>query len=602
MFMTALLIAGITTGAYVVVDLIRSHRKEPTYTTLVAGGVLFILTLFSTWFWLWSFTPSMHFGTYYWTVLICTCLVIVVGGVKNGIVGYDDAYGHRTRTASYFAPGPYVAGAFLVFWIIFGIAHGITKTGGQEMATQLASMVNIERADIGEYPETDPEHMVLMSEEAARFKADQSLNTIRDELNISSIYDLNDAALQSIDGHLYWAFDLKFDGWRNANKYNRIVPCYTLVDAENPDASPTLECGYEMRYTPGSPTDTSIKRLIWREYRNYVIDDITFEVDDQGNPYYTATINKPATTFETALPVKAIIVNPQTGEITEYEIEDVPTWVDRIYSDDVVKQMMNWWGHWGAGPEKAPFRLWRESGANRYRVAGDPTLVYVNDGGVGHPEWQIIMKSWKTTDESATYVVLFNARANSARIFEVPNLQTEKAAIGVFESDNANLRSNDARHAAMHMIYGRLTWVVSFIPDSESESPKSFAGLGLMAADSVQATSAILAESKETVLADYRTWLTGANGSSADPNAESVTTTVSGTIAQVSTMVVDGTTNFLVILEEDPARVFRGVGDATRVELPFAQPGAQVTIEYIDVDTAIQEILEYDDEALSLRR
>lgn len=594
MFTLALIYAACTGGIFTLLDAIRSYEDEGILPSLLAGAATFIVTLFSGWFTFWYFTDPQIFGNVYWNIFWCALVGLIVFGIKNAAVSLDS-------DRHYFDTGAVAAGLFLVFWLFFGAWHTFFKTDDNAMAQQLASKAKVTIEKVNTYPDSDPEHMVLMPTEAAKFKAEQALNqSAGNGQNLSTTYVIGSGILQVRDNHTYWEFDLRFDSWRNANSANRIVPGYIEVDAENPNAEPSLKVGFTMKYTPGAPTDNSLNRLVWTKYPNYVVDDPTLEVNDDGQPYYTASLDRPATTFEKALPVKFIIIDPQTGVITEYPLDKVPSWVDRVYSKDAVKTMVNWWGHWS----QAPFGRFSESSRNRFKVSGDPIMVYVKDPatGQGHPEWQMMLTSWKS-DTSATYIALFDAQANKLRIFEVPGLQTEAAVEGVFKSAPDNVTKKYLpKHLSLHKIYGQLTWVVSFIPgDEDPSAPKSLTALGLLDATHVQANNVVIAETKEQVLANYQRQLAGDSASANDPSADNKRATVTGIIAKVSTTVQDGKTTYLIILEEDSKHVYSGEYDKTKVELPFAAVGSKVTITYADVADTVRQMVDYDDSSLSLR-
>lgn len=615
MLLPAFLFAVVTAGAYSVTDMMGSWRHKRGVTwSLLAGLIIFLVTLVIAWYGLWHYHQPLMFSNVFWYTFVCLLIGTIVGGIKNGLTEYNTRrshnYGSRRSTwqseeshdsphkqRTWTEPGALVFGLAMIGWLIFGAAHGIWSIGGADAAKRLASQVEVTEQPFGEYPETDTEHMLLVPEEAARTKAGLALSQppSGDYQTISTRFEVRDGALQSIDGHLFWAFDLKFNSWRNANRENRTVPGYILVDAEDPNAGPQLKLGFTMKWTPGAPTDSSIDRLIWTKYRSYEIDDLTLEIRDDGQPFYTATLNKPAHTWGKTVPQMTIVVDPQTGEIVEFPLDspELPEWIDRIYSDDTVKQLMNWWGHWG--DPKANYRWCCENKANRWSVSGNPTLVYVADEGRGHPEWQMLMTSW-SRDDVASFVVLFNGRDNTARLYRVPELQVQSSVAGVFRDNPKNLVGHDPVHLSLHQIYGHLTWVASYIPKADSTSPKTLANIGLMRANAVSANNVQVAGTKEEVLVAYRNWLSG-NQSTADPATQAESKTRTGTIAFAAADTSGGLTHYLIILVEDPDRIYSGTYDGAKLELPFApsRVGKRVTIEYTETEDRVLEIRSYDD-------
>lgn len=70
---------------------------------------------------------------------------------------------------------------------------------------------------------------------------------------------------------------------------------------------------------------------------NRGITDLTFELDDNGNPYYTATIYENKVGMSGQKAVGTAIVNPETGEVKKYTVENTPKWVDRIQPQSFVE-------------------------------------------------------------------------------------------------------------------------------------------------------------------------------------------------------------------------------------------------------------------------
>lgn len=593
MFTLGLGIAAIFAVVYFVIGAVFDTHQDNGIGGVVTVAIIgFVIMTIANWLYLRG-APPLYFGIWWQIITINTVVFMVLAGIKNGIVHYNDS-GITINGSTNAFVGLFV---FLLLTVFF---MGIGRPWGSQ-AYRLAHLPSTHSEAVGAYPPTDTEHISLVPEQAAQFKADQALTQAQGKFaNLSTQYDVGDGAEQSINNHLYWVFALHLNGWRVANRVGRIVPGYIVVDAENPEAQPLLKLGYNMKYTPGAPTGNSLKRLVWVHYKHYAVDDLTLEVNDDWQPYYTATINKPAYSYGPTIPVRSIVVDPQTGKITDYDINKTPAWVDRVYSADTVKRMMNWWGSYGAGPTKTPRKFLGigETSSNRYKVSGDPTLVYTKDGDTGHPEWQVLMTSQRS-DTSATFVALFDGRSTDVRLYRVSNLQTDTAVLSAFESTAANVKKFTPTNLALHKIYGHLTWVAEYVPNSDANGPLSLQALGLLAADNAGGINVQMASTKGDVLTAYRLWL--ANSSNNDtPNPDSKTKSINGTVTRVSSVVISGNTTIYLILDSDPKHVYRGSVNDKLPELPFAAPGAKVTITYTDVGNATVDITAYDDAGLTL--
>jgi hypothetical protein len=107
-------------------------------------------------------------------------------------------------------------------------------------------------------------------------------------------------------------------------------------------------------------------------YSGYLLDDPTLEINDQGLPFYTVTLLRPRVGWTFGAPVGVLVINAHTGQINRYALGGVPYWVDRVYSQQMAMMIANWYGEYS----QAGFQGIGSSDANRFRVSGDPVMVY----------------------------------------------------------------------------------------------------------------------------------------------------------------------------------------------------------------------------------
>jgi hypothetical protein len=507
------------------------------------------------------------------------------------ILGFA-VFGITSITRDYHSLALWIPLGVLVLWCIVAVFQLIVP-GSVKGAQELASIPNIQEMDIGLYPDTDADHILLVPEEAAFYKAKQVMGEAVDTAtgrNLSTMYTPDYGALQSVDNHLYWIYQLKLVGWRASNQAKGIVPGYIVIDGEDPEAQAQVRLGYKMQYSRGAPFSHNLDRFIYQNgYSDWMVDEVCFEVDDNWQPYYTAALCQPAKNFTGSIPKKMIIVDPQSGSIDEYALDKIPEWVDRVYSADVVKNMLEWWGRWS----KAEWKWLGENPTDRMAPEGTPHLVYTKGG---HPAWQVLMSSYNN-DSSAIAIVMFEARENVAKVFQVPGVTIEDNVLNAFKNTQKNLMHFEPVHPAIHKIYGQLTWVAPYITYATTESnsagkSESFQGLGLLEALSVQGADVIMEQQKISAFMTYRQWLAKSK-SNAAPEENSLNKSIKGTIENVAVAVINGNTNYFLILDNDN-HIFQGpVGE--NLELPFVKPGAKVVITYLDIGKSRVDISSYDD-------
>ncbi len=582
MFVLALVIAIISTT----IGLVASGFR---YKGVAAAT--FVLTFLANWGLFWFTTPTFSGANMLEVLVLNTFLPAVCYGLAA----------FATEEESLFRPvAVYVVA--LVLPVLIGFGWHFLPTG-QDGADKLAKQVSVIQADPAQYPETDANHMVIVGAASAERKANQALSN---NGNINTYYDLGKGNLQSVGGRMYYVYELKLTGMRNQKRMDYTVPGFVVVDAEDPNAASQLRTTdasgqpYKLRYVTDMPWEYSVDRLLWNNgYRSYFVDDRTFEVTDQWQPFYTASINKPALRWMRAVPEGFITINPATGSITRYGLDRVPQWVDRVYSAQVVKDMMNWHGQWGAGKDKAPYKLFAEGSGNRFKVSGEPELVYTKGG---HPAWQVLMTSYKS-DTAVNNIALFDARSNKVTLYSVPDGMTVEQTVAdaiMGSPENPNKQRIPAA-LALHKIYGRLTWAASLEPNTE-DARKSFNGVALVPATNVNNTNVRIGNTKAEALDKYRSFI-ATTPSNNSPEENSQTRSITGKVTQLKEVVSGGQTFVYFLIGDDTAHVYKSRVDDAQPELTLIRVGTTVTVGYLEtgVDSSRREVRSYDDLSLALK-
>ena len=100
--------------------------------------------------------------------------------------------------------------------------------------------------------------------------------------------------------------------------------------------------------------------------------DYSFEIDEEGIPYWVVTKYKKTIGFYGENAVGVVVVNTETGKCEEYSIENAPAWIDRIQPDYFIENQLNDWGNFVKG-------YWNFSNENKLQITEGVTLVYGED-------------------------------------------------------------------------------------------------------------------------------------------------------------------------------------------------------------------------------
>lgn len=284
-------------------------------------------------------------------------------------------------------------------------------------------------------------------------------------------------------------------------------------------------------------------------------------------------------------------MDPQTGEIQRYDLQHVPAWVDRVYSANMAKNMLNWWGEWKTVP-------WNIQGSGgRYQVDGDVTLVYTTHG----PAWQALMTS-QNSDSGVNYVALMDTRSNKVVLYDAPKgMNTQDKVQSAIASSKNNLKSLEPSGLALHQIYGQLVWVAPLVPTgTPGDQAESFAGLAMLTATDPNSADVIIGTDKGSALTQLSAQI--ATGSdNAAPSATSNVKKVAGVVSNVTQVVEDGQSSIVLTLKGDTSHIYeiKVSADVGSLAAALAKVGDKVTIGYVDTGSPIRNIGSYSTSAFS---
>lgn len=469
--------------------------------------------------------------------------------------------------------------------VTFGTVWLVGHNSGHN-AYLAAHLVRVTVAPGDQMPASSTDHMVIVSPDIATTKASQAMATgIAGQRNYSTYLLLGPATLQYVDRRMWYVFPLEFDGAGNKARLHAIEPGYIMVSAEDPNAIPVehYDGAYSMVVSLGGGQGSEPDRWAYDHgYNGYLLDDPTLEINDQGLPYYTVTLLSPRLGWTFFAPVGVLVIDAHTGQITRYALGDVPSWVDRVYSQKMAMTIANWYGDYSQAGFQGP----GSSNANRFRVSGEPVMVYT---GAANPVWRMLLTSYNS-DNSVSKIIEMNAATGAMRVYtpqrpmgiEDPVTQAFDNASGT----GASLVKADHYQAVdltLHVIYGHLTWMATYEPQG---SDPSFVGVGFVDAYQATANNVVFGNSKSAALQDYLAQLATegtANGTAPEQGGQYQT--ITGKIADLGWDITGGQKYWYITLAGQPGHVYVGTVASVGPALVLAHPGDPVTITILNIGT-----------------
>lgn len=164
-----------------------------------------------------------------------------------------------------------------------------------------------------------------------------------------------------------------------------------------------------MRYMPSAMFNENLSRKLRFSYPTEIFGDASFELDNDGNPYWIVPTIKYVGIGMREEINGIIILDPITGKSTKYGIDDIPNWVDHAYSADLIIEQVNDWGKYKKGFINSIFgqkNVVATTDGYNYLVMDDDVYLYTGITSV-------------ISDESNLGFILTNMRTKETTFYSV---------------------------------------------------------------------------------------------------------------------------------------------------------------------------------------
>ena len=229
---------------------------------------------------------------------------------------------------------------------------------------------------------------------------------------LGSQIELGTFSIQKVNDELYWIAPLLHSGFFKWFNNKEGTPGYVMVSATNERDVKLVQTingkPLKIKYQSNAYFSSEIHRHIYfNGYATTGLADFTFEVDEQGNPFWVIATYDKKIGFSGENTNGILVVDAQTGEIEHYSIADSPVWVDRIQPAEFVENQLNDWGELVNG-------YWNFSNTDKLQITEGLTLVY---GHNNKSYWYTGLTS-VGSDESAVGFVLVDTRTKETTFYK----------------------------------------------------------------------------------------------------------------------------------------------------------------------------------------
>lgn len=340
------------------------------------------------------------------------------------------------------------------------------------------------------------------------------------------------------------------------------LPAYVVVDMVTQEATVTrLPQG--MKYSFSEPLNRNIVRHLRFHYPTMMFSTPEFEIDESGHPWWIAPrVVKTIGLFGGTDIQGAVLVDAVTGQSQYYK--EVPTWVDTLYVPELIMQQYDYHGtlvHGFINSLLGQRDVTITTDGYNYIAMNDDVYAYT---GV----------TSANADQSNLGFLLCNMRTKETHFYEAPGA-TEAAARASAEGVVQDLGYVSTFPLLLN-IAGEPTYFIPLLDNTNLV--KSYAMVNV-AQYQLVATGA-------TVSACEQTYIQMLSDKGVTTPEELPKTQASGTIAEIRSAVLSGSTYYFLRLEgetvfyalsaaQDRQAVTLNVGD--RITLDHALPGEEET-------------------------
>ena len=337
------------------------------------------------------------------------------------------------------------------------------------------------------------------------------------------------------------------------NRKNGITGYITVNSTTGKAQLVKLEKG--MKYAPSALFNENLYRKLQFSYPTYNFDAINFEIDNEGNPYWVASVVKYHGIGQRREVTGVVIFDPITGKSNYYKLKDVPSWVDHVYEAELILEQVNDWGAYKNGYLNSLFTqkdvVATTTGYN-YLAFNDDVYLYTGITSV-------------LSDESNIGFILTNMRTKETKFYSIPGAEEYSA----MDSAQGQVQQMDylSTFPLLINLNGNATYLISL---------KDYAGLVKMYAfvDVVDYQKVVVTDASKGIEVAAENYLNeiGDTASSTNYTEKKIT------VYNIKEATIEGNTYYYFV--DENGQKYKVSIKENKNLLPFISNGDNVTIKY----------------------
>ena len=416
------------------------------------------------------------------------------------------------------------------------------------------------------------EHIRLVPIENARWRADKILG------GMGAGFEIGHLNIQMVDGELYWVAPLDFRGLMRWWSF-REAPGFVMVDAVDAGA-PAEFVPAPLKYTRGAFFASDLFRHVYGQHGDVLLLGPSFELDDERNPRWVMSIGRPTVGKTGTVVTGVVIVDPATGEMREYALAEVPTWVDQVIPEQVAEAHNSWFGrfvhgYWNSviGQRDVHLPTAWEGEVDVFGVVGPDGRFYWFTGHTSPGE-----------DDSLMGYTMMDGRTGEIVYYkDAVGIFNEAAAVASVNAAVADFVGWRGAQPLLYNLYGAESYVVPVL--SETNILKAVGIVNARTGRTVVEPTML-----QAVMA-YKQYL-GQGIGGIVPTGIAALQTLEGEVTRIGSATADGQTVFYLRIAGSE-RIFTATA-ALSAEIAVTAVGDRVSLSYLDTNEAVVPLAAFD--------
>ncbi|MDD3204349.1 MAG: CvpA family protein [Lachnospiraceae bacterium] len=509
----------------------------------------------------------------FWSFLLFALVIIIAVVAIHGMVKPGHAIENNTinldfKNLKLSKKLKFLIGIFIALVVVYIV--GSILSSPFINAKKYQSLLTIEERNFtDDIKEVDFNTIPLLDKDSAALLGNRKMGSMVDmvsQFEVSNTYaQINYKDIPVRVAPLVYASPIKW-----LTNQSEGIPAYIMIDMTNQNTECVkLEQG--IKYSKAEYLNRNLYRHLRFNYPTYIFDEqISFEIGDDDIPYWICPVKKfNIGLFGGQTIGNVVICNAITGECKDYAVEDVPQWVDKVYSAELLVQLYDYsgllkHGYWNSvlGQKDC---LQSTNGYN-YIALEDDVWVYSGITSV-------------SGDQSNVGFVLMNQRTMETRYYKVEGA-IEDSAMSSAEGQVQNLGYQSTFPLLLN-IANEPTYFMALKDDAGLV--KKYAMVNVQKYQWVAIGDTVKECEKQYVQ------LLNTNGIISESAGE--VKTITGEITSLAPIVIEGTTHYYICMKNSEDIFNIDMSNADLIEIVKYHEGDMITLGYNNDDLTVSTVV-----------